>query len=285
MKSLFWKIFNRLHNFVNRINGREARTLSSELNSLTAELETKTAELETKTAELETKTAEAHLRENRLHPFVKEALSLLAKGWTSEDGKYASGEKNIFLGLFEKFGSDKETRHNYSQVYSKLLKNKTDPHILEIGLGSLNDYAYAGLPPGGSIKAWREGLPKALIIGADIDPESILAIAEPGFIVDQTSSDSLAGFVTNIGQFAPFDLIVDDGFHDPHANLRTLLSVFPLLSQDGSYVIEDVHESLIDLWVVMARSIDADFAIVDLRKDRPEVNDNILLIFTKRDSG
>ena len=156
------------------------------------------------------------------------------------------------------------------------------PNILEIGLGSINDYPYAGLPPGGSIQAWRAGAPNAVIVGADIDPAAVAAVSETGFVIDQTSDESLNQFVQNVAEYVPFDLIVDDGFHDPHANMRTLLRLLPLLSVRGAYVIEDVHESLLDLWVVMSRSIDAQFEVVDLRADRPGVDDNILLIFRKK---
>ena len=101
-------------------------------------------------------------------------------------------------------------------------------------------------------------------------------------VVDQTSDDSLDAFVQEVGEYAPFDLIVDDGFHDPHANFRTLIKVFPLISESGAYVIEDVHQSMVDLWRLLSRSIDAEMEIRDLSAERPEADDNILLIFSKR---
>jgi demethylmacrocin O-methyltransferase len=184
--------------------------------------------------------------------------------------------------MFSKYGSDKESRHNYAGTYSYLLKGIDAPHILEIGLGSVNDYPYAGLAPGGSLQAWRAGALNAVIVGGDIDPEAVNAVSELAFVVDQTSSESLTDFASQISRYGPFDLIVDDGFHDPHANLRTLLHLFPLLNSNGSYVIEDVHESLLDLWKVMALAIDAELYIVDLRLDRPGVDDNILLVFKSK---
>ena len=153
------------------------------------------------------------------------------------------------------------------------------PRILEIGLGSVNDFPYAGLPPGGSLKAWRAAYSDAIIIGADIDPEAVVSVEELAFVVDQTSDHSLNAFVKMLESHAPFDLIVDDGFHDPHANLRTLLKMLPLLANNGSYVVEDVHESLVDMWKIIGNSMNLNFDVLDLRKDRSGIEDNVLLVF------
>jgi hypothetical protein len=223
------------------------------------------------------------LRSQRLHPFIKESLQIAVS--------YLDGDKSINFevrneslkleGLFTKFGSDKETRHSYSKIYSTLLNGIRKPRILEIGIGSINDFPYAGLAPGGSLKAWREGYPDALIVGADIDPKSVSEVTETAFVLDQTSDESLDNFLKSIEMFQPFDLIVDDGFHDPHANLRTFLKLIPCLSKKGCYVVEDVHESLIDFWKVISCSLRINLRVLDLRSERPGVDDNILLIFSK----
>ena len=222
-----------------------------------------------------------HSRDTRLHPYVSEALEIASKNINVAFSEKSSYADNVLKGLFTKHGSDKESRHSYSLTYSELLKGQQNPHILEIGLGSLNGFPYGGLPPGGSIKAWREAYPTSLIVGADIDEEAVASISEIGFVVDQTSDQSLDKFVANINEYAPFDLVVDDGFHDPHANLRTLLKVFPLISDSGAYVIEDIHNSMVDLWQLLSLTIEAELEIRDLSSEREETDDNILLIFRK----
>ena len=265
---------------------QELTDSSSLVTSLRSELENHQAQLQITRQDLTDSIGKIsylrNSRETRIHAFVAEALSLAAPLTMSQmvyENKIVSGS---LTGKFTKFGSDKEIRHNYAQAYIEILSGVTAPHILEIGLGSLNGYPYGGIAPGGSIKAWREAYPDSLIVGADIDPESVAAISEIGFVIDQTSDESLNKFVHLVAQYAPFDIVVDDGFHDPHANFRTLFKVFPLVKESGAYVIEDIHQSLIDFWRVIASTLDADLEVRDLREDRPNVEDNILLIFRKR---
>jgi hypothetical protein len=221
-------------------------------------------------------------REARIHPYVSEALAIASKNTQIALTHEGEATINNLEGTFNKYGSDKESRHSYALTYSEILQGRKNPHILEIGLGSLNGFPYGGLPPGGSIKAWREAYPNSIIVGADIDEEAVNSISEIGIVVDQTSDESLDQFVTKIAKYAPFDLIVDDGFHDPHANLRTLMKVFPLTAESGVYVIEDIHNSMVDLWRLLSLTVDADLEIRDLSAERPGTDDNILLIFKKK---
>ena len=277
----------------NRVTGIEARSLYRQLLDLKENYpQNKSLQIETQIALEEAReelqitkhqlTFAREARETRIHPYVAEALSLGARNTKVRLSYAASGDFKILDGKFSKYGSDKESRHSYAATYAEILDGIESPHILEVGLGSLNGYPYGGLPPGGSIKAWREAYPTSVIVGADLDEEAVASISEVGFVVDQTSNQSLEAFVGKIQEYAPFDLIVDDGFHDPHANLRTLLKVFPLIADTGAYVIEDVHNSMVDLWLVLSSTIDADLEIRDLSAERPETDDNILLIFRKK---
>jgi hypothetical protein len=53
------------------------------------------------------------------------------------------------------------------------------------------------------------------------------------------------------------------------------------LSDNGTYVIEDVHETLIAFWSAIAIHLPGNVRILDLRKMRPETEDNILILITK----
>jgi hypothetical protein len=219
-------------------------------------------------------------RPQRIHPYVDEALSLLSLERiepTDLNGLLDGPLK----GKFTKFGSDKESRHNYREIYDSILSNFVNPRILEIGLGSVNPFPYAGLPPGGSTRAFREAYPTATIIGCDIDPASVEAIDELGFVVDQTSGESLQNLYEVLEAKYEFDLIIDDGFHDIHANIRTLIHLIPLLSNEGFYVIEDVHENMIQIWSLIQHLLPGRLTICDLRQSRPMCEDNILLILRK----
>ena len=222
-------------------------------------------------------------REYRLHRYVKEALTLI-----SNKNKIVSGSrlypllKNERLNeIFLKYSSDKASRHNYGSIYEYLIRGRETLNVLEIGIGSVNNFEYAGGISAGSLKAWREFLPKSIVVGADIDEKSVEAAGRPAFIVDQTSIDSLKKLKSNLAVFGKFDLIVDDGFHDLHANLKTLLELKDLLNDDGKYVIEDVHTSLIDLWLIIAEVINLHIEIFDLSEFRPNIKDNVLVIFSK----
>ena len=259
-----------------RVSGIEPRELYKQLTLARDELTVARDELTVARDEL---TKVLTSRNNRLHPFVSEALTLVAP-----NKKVKNKPKGILkseVSVFTEFGSDKDTRHSYGKVYVDLLKNTSNPRILEIGVGSLNDYPYAGLAAGGALRAFKRIFPNSEIIGLDIDPDSIAIINSygfQGFVVDQTSDESLSYVKNKLKNLGKFDLIIDDGFHDPHANIRTLQILFDLLSDEGTYVIEDVHESLVNLWEVVSIYLPGELQVLDMRAMRPGVDDNILVL-------
>jgi hypothetical protein len=227
-------------------------------------------------------------REKRLHPFIAESLKLVTANNTSLSGFVETNELSTttrsqeLATILNKNGSDKSTRHSYEKVYAEILDKFESPKVLEIGLGSTNSFPYAGLNPGGSIKSWREFKPTATIFGADIDYEAVSSIQETGIQVDQTSEMSLINLKKEITKkCSTVNLIIDDGFHDPHANFRSLYTLFEILSEDGYYVVEDVHASLIEFWLICSQFLPGFMKILDYRGQRPGVEDNILIIFRK----
>jgi hypothetical protein len=268
-----------------RITGIEPRQLYRQLTETQTQLtETQTQLTETQTQLTETQTQltiAADRRDRRVHPYIIEALELVAPDKNLLKTEFLLENKPS---AFTEFGSDKDTRHSYGSLYFELLREFNNPRILEIGVGSVNDFPYAGLPPGGALKAFRKEFQNAKIIGLDVDPDSIEKIKEQGFmgfVVDQTSDESLNNAKKFLTENGPFDLIIDDGFHDPHANIRTLKKLFNLLSDHGTYVIEDIHETLIPFWNVIATHLPGNVRILDLRRMRPETEDNILILITK----
>jgi hypothetical protein len=161
-------------------------------------------------------------------------------------------------------GSDKaNSLHNYHLFYASILKNRDAVKaMLEIGLGTNNADVVSNMSadgkPGASLRAFRDYLPNAKIYGADID-RRILFQEERiwTFFVDQTDP---ASFV-NLGQSLPaeLDLIIDDGLHSPNANLATLTFALPKLKADGWFIVEDISESAVPLWKVVAALLPADY--------------------------
>ncbi len=269
-----------------RLSGIEPRRLWTELTNTRTELtNTRTELTNTRTELTNTRTELTNtdsLRHKRIHPYVSEALNLIAPDLKASI--QPPSKINPMTSLFSEFGSDKDTQHSYGEIYFDLLKNELNPKILEIGVGSVNNFPYAGLAAGGGLQAFRKKFPNSEIVGLDIDPESIEIIRGLGFqghVLDQTSNESLTKVKEDLRIHGTFDLIVDDGFHDPHANIRTLKSLFDLLADSGTYVIEDVHESLIDFWKVISVHLPGKMELLDMRDLRPGVEDNILILFKK----
>ena len=222
------------------------------------------------------------LRSHQLHPYIQVAIEHIIGDFNYVKSECVRGNKDI--PVFNEFGSDKDSRHSYGSTYFALLKDRVKPSILEIGVGSFNNYPYAGNPPGGGLLTFRKYYPNALLIGADIDPEAIKILLGHGIIgfhLDQTSKLSLEDLKSKIIDYGEFDLIIDDGLHEPHANVLTMLQMYDLVKPGGHYVIEDVHKSLINFWRIIAVTLPDKIEILDMSQEREGVNDNVLVIFHK----
>lgn len=144
--------------------------------------------------------------------------------------------------LAEKHGTDK--LGVYTPFYDLLLRHNKNKilMVLEIGIGTPETMKHVkDYKAGASLRMWREYFPNATIIGADkSDVHNEVKSERIGaFHVDQESSEDLER-ITRLG--ATFDLIVDDGSHDPEDQLRTFHFLYPLLRQEGIYIIEDVDD-------------------------------------------
>ena len=159
--------------------------------------------------------------------------------------------------LFQKYGSDKSTGHNYYLLYSWLLsaKRREDLSMLEIGLGTNNIDVPSNMgldgKPGASLRAFRDWAPRIRVFGADVDKRVLFAEERiETFYVDQTQPSVLAELAA---RFAPasFDMIIDDGLHNSEANLNTLLFALPLLKDNGALVIEDIGLADLPYWQIV----------------------------------
>jgi len=135
--------------------------------------------------------------------------------------------------IFDKYNSDKNSRfHNYCRQYENLVREYRESPISLLELGVFQ---------GESVKIWREVFPNATqIVGADIDssctsfenPEKSIFIE----IGDATDPD----FLTHLFQkFGGFDIIIDDASHTNKDVILSFEQLFPLLNDNGLYIVED----------------------------------------------
>ena len=156
--------------------------------------------------------------------------------------------------LFNHYGSDKASAHDYFEIYESILGSMDAVSILlEIGLGSPNSDVLSNMGPlgrpGASLRAFRDYLPNALIIGADVD-STILFEEERirTFEVDQADRGSLERLSERLPIDAGIDIIIDDGLHVPHANIATLEFGLKLIRPAGWVVIEDIVYAARPVW-------------------------------------
>lgn len=122
--------------------------------------------------------------------------------------------------------------HHYIPIYDRYFARfrGTPVRFLEIGVSQ-----------GGSMRMWRQYFgPDATIFGIDIDPDCARFDGEAGQVRIGSQDDAgfLAGVVEEMGGI---DLVLDDGSHMMgHVN-RSLDILFPLLSPNGIYMIEDLQ--------------------------------------------
>ena len=137
-----------------------------------------------------------------------------------------------------KHGSDKCSWHSYGPVYDRMFDGKTVRKVLEIGIG------YKGLlaesyENAASLRMWAEYFPEAQIYGLDIRPDALVNEGRiHSFQCNQGKVASLLAAREAVGW--GFDLVVDDGSHQPEHQILTACVFWPVMALGGRYVIEDV---------------------------------------------
>lgn len=100
-----------------------------------------------------------------------------------------------------------------------------------------------GVFQGGSLAMWRDYFgPAARIVGIDVDPRCA-DLAPPGTEVrigSQSDRDFLRALRRELGTI---DVLIDDGGHEMEQQLASFEELFPTLSAEGVYLVEDLHTS------------------------------------------
>lgn len=150
--------------------------------------------------------------------------------------------------LIEKYGSDKNLS-GYTNTYSSLFEDRRHDitSVLEIGLGTQDATVpstftgvkqhYPHYQPGNSLRVWRDYFPNAKIYGVDIAEDCMFSEDRIStFLFDSSNEKSCQMQLKNL----TFDIIIDDGNHDPKYQMKTLKNLWSKLNIGGIYVIEDI---------------------------------------------
>jgi len=150
--------------------------------------------------------------------------------------------------LAEKYGTDKFSKHRYTQIYFELIGARAASvwHVLEIGIKR-----------GASLRMWEEFFPRAAILGIDSKHKNLITEGRiRSAWGDQSRPSTLVAAVEGAG---PFDLIVDDGSHAAWHQTTAMVTLIHYLAPGGVYVIEDVKHGPNDQPETIVAQVPAEF--------------------------
>lgn len=205
-------------------------------------------------------------------------------------------KNNILSELCEKYGSDKgyinyHSRkpynwkpHSYTSFYHSIfgLNRESIKFVYECGIGTNNLNIKANMTknaePGASLKVWRDYFVNATIYGGDIDKNVLFEENRiKTYFVDQLNSNTIKNMWEKIG-IEEFDIIIDDGFHEPKANLNFFFNSVQKLKQNGVYVIEDVSNHHIKYLNQELEKYDVEIVTLSTQYKKFYNNNNLIVI-------
>lgn len=137
--------------------------------------------------------------------------------------------------IFDKYNTDKNSRHhNYGRQYEALFLPYREKNVR---------YLEIGVFYGESIKAMREVFKNCeVIVGIDIDPNTKKYEDKDNKIFVEIGDATDKNFLESVSRkYGPFDIILDDGSHVNKDVIKTFQIGFPLLKDDGLYIVEDTN--------------------------------------------
>ena len=138
------------------------------------------------------------------------------------------------LQFTNKWGSHWYMKH-YQRFFSPLQLERL--RILEIGIGGESDPREGGR----SLRVWKSFFRNSQIYGIDIHDKKPL---EESRITTFRGSQADAVFLKSVAkQVGGFDIIIDDGSHVNDHVIISFETLFPFLSENGLYVVEDTQHS------------------------------------------
>lgn len=133
------------------------------------------------------------------------------------------------LALYHKTDKSSEG-HNYCHVYEELFEPiRYEPlKVVEIGVWQ-----------GGSCRMWADYFVNSIIYGVDVNPKCEQKDVPFNLIIHDATKETIKDHLPAI-----IDVVIDDGSHDTTEQIATLELLFPLLSEEGIYIIEDIYTQM-----------------------------------------
>ena len=139
---------------------------------------------------------------------------------------------NLWKYFLENNGNKITRWTHYFPIYEKHFERFKNKPVKILEIGVLN---------GGSLPMWQKYFgPLSKIVAIDITP-SCKNFEIPGTIVrigDQSDEKFLQELVDEFGEF---DIIIDDGSHHVNHVNKTFQYLYPKMSKNGIYFVEDTH--------------------------------------------
>jgi cephalosporin hydroxylase len=139
--------------------------------------------------------------------------------------------------LFDYFKENKgkiiDKWHFSFEVYEKHFANWRNKPVTILEIGVQN---------GGSLDMWKHYFGQdCRVIGIDIDEKCTRFHFPAQNIYVKTGNQADVNFLDDVvKEFGTIDLVLDDGSHDPNDIARTFNHLYPLISNNGCYMIEDI---------------------------------------------
>ncbi len=145
---------------------------------------------------------------------------------------------------------------HYFPIYARHLARYRDRpvKVLEVGV-------YRG----GGLQMWQKYLGEsASLVGLDVDEAAVRSVQGrfPVVLGDQEDPEVLRKLNDDCG---PFDVIIDDGGHTMAQQIATIETLFPLLNDGGTFIVEDCHTSY---WPTFGGALHGEGSFIEWTKDR-----------------
>jgi hypothetical protein len=136
--------------------------------------------------------------------------------------------------FYDGAGPHRQKWHHYLAIYDRYLSRFRGKAFRMLEIGVLD---------GGSLHLWRRYFgPDATLFGIDIDQGCAQFDGKDGKV--RIGSQADAAFLKSvIAEMGGVDVVIDDGSHIAAHQRASFDALFPLLSDGGIYICEDLHTS------------------------------------------
>ena len=124
--------------------------------------------------------------------------------------------------------------HHYFDIYDRHFSAFRDQRVNVVEFG---------VQGGGSLQMWKNYFgDRAQITGVDINPKCARLTEERIDVVIGDQEDR--GFLRDLGdRLGRIDVLIEDGGHHPGQQIATFETLWPVISDGGVFLIEDLHTS------------------------------------------